>query len=284
MARKAKEAEAPVAQEEENDDIYQRVLAIGGAGSGKTTGFLTLPGKKFIYIFDPSCRASLRPKDYGIEYREFLIDIRDLNISAQSLSKDKGDRPLKQKEPLTYLEWEKDFENRIESGFFDDFDWIGFDSFTLWSDALMDRVQFINQRLGKQAQQDDWAAQISTIRNVFRVLTSMGINLWCTAHTELRQDDVSKKVYGHIMMPGRMRVVLPLMFTQIFAFFCNSDEKEESFIIQTRPDRENPVIRTTLQGMKFLEDVTIRDFKNPEQYGVGAMLAKADILRLKRRR
>lgn len=282
LVKASKEPEPSIYDTPENEeDVYQRILAIGGAGSGKTTSFLSLPGKKFIYIFDPSCKASLDPKKHGIDFREFMIDIKDLDISAKSLTKDKGDRPFASKEPLTYVRWESDFEQRIEDGFFNDYDWIGFDSFTMWADALMDRVLFINQRLGRQPQQDDWAAQITTIRNVFRIFTSMGNNIYCTAHTELRQDEVSKKVYGHIMLPGRMRVVLPLLFTNIFAFFCDSDEKTERFILQTRPDRENPVIRTTIKGIQFFEDVTINNFEKPEQYGLGQLLQKADLLHLR---
>ena len=248
----------------------RRILVVGEAGSGKTSQIRTLPGRKFAYIFDPNALPSLEGAD--IDYLQFSPDIMDLNISAQTLRTGIGDKPLKRAEPVTYREWEKDFEEKLANDFFKDYDWLCFDSFTTWSDCVMDRLLWLNNRLGKQPEQADWGAQVTTIQNVFRVLTNLPLNFYCTGHTEIRQDDLTKRVYGRIMMTGRLRQRLPLLFTDIFASSCESTAKEEAFSLQTRPDREHPVIRTALRGLPMYCDVTIQDFSKPTEYGLGALL------------
>ena len=40
--------------------VAHKILILGKTGSGKTTQFLTLPGKKFIYLFDPNAILTLQ--------------------------------------------------------------------------------------------------------------------------------------------------------------------------------------------------------------------------------
>ncbi|MDE3023479.1 MAG: hypothetical protein KGI54_16795, partial [Pseudomonadota bacterium] len=81
-----------------------------------------------------------------MEYEEFYPD--RLNLSVKSLSKDKGgDKTTDHKNDL-YRMWEQDFDDKMASGFFDDFDVIGIDSATTLLDLIMDRVLTINGRSG----------------------------------------------------------------------------------------------------------------------------------------
>lgn len=69
-----------------HESSTHKFLLLGDTGSGKTTQFLTLPGRKFIYLFDPNAILSLQGHD--IDYEEFLPD--SLNLSIKSLSKSSG--------------------------------------------------------------------------------------------------------------------------------------------------------------------------------------------------
>src|SRR5689334_1720584 len=116
-------------------DSPQRFLVMGLTGSGKSTLFLTLPGKKFMYVFDPNALASI--EGFDVDYEEFNVEITDVDIAVKNLKGDASthDKPtIKQVEPKTYLRWEGHFEKHLEDGFFNSYDWIGFDSFTLFSD------------------------------------------------------------------------------------------------------------------------------------------------------
>lgn len=247
-----------------------KILLVGGPGVGKTSQVITLPGKKFLYAFDPNVVASIRGHD--VEYEEFVPSIDDLDLSVKTLKKDVGDKTTRKVQPKTYLRWEEDFERRVEEGFFNSVDWLILDSFTTWSETIMDRVQFLAGRLGKHPEQADWTSQMATITNVFRVITNLPCNFLCTAHSEIKMNDDTKKVYGQIMMTGRLRLRLPLLFTEIFACHCTSDAKGIGYQIQTRPDRENPVVRSSIPGLDMFEDMTIQDMSRPQDFGIGALL------------
>lgn len=248
----------------------EKFLLIGLTGSGKTTQFLTLPGKKFMYIFDPNALNTIAGHD--VDYEIFTPDI--LNMNVVSLSKGVGDKAGTPQVPMTYVDWEKDFEGKIASGFFKNYDVLGFDSMTTFADIVMDRVLYINGRFGKQPEQPDWSAQINTMKNVFRTATSLDITFFATAHKEMKQDAITNKVEYQIIMPGQLRVKLPLLFSEIYHTDVVLDEKLGSiYRIQTKPDRYNPVARCTLDLEQYV-DVTIKDKKNPSAYGLGKILAE----------
>lgn len=260
----------------------EKILVIGGGGSGKTTQLLTLPGKKFVYIFDPNALQSLR--GFDVDYEEFVAEYTDIDLSVKTLKTGVGDNPaliegrVRKIEPKTYNNWESHFLGSLEKNFFAPYDVIAIDSFTLFAETVMDRVMHLNKRLGKQPEQADWAAQINTIGNVFRAITGVNKMLFCTGHADLKQDELSKRVTYQLMMPGRMRVRLPLLFSNIFACRAVGTEKDAKYVIQTRNDRECPWVRTSIKGLDFEHDVTIKDFRKPQEYGIGALLKKHGLL------
>jgi hypothetical protein len=82
----------------------ESVLALGEIGNGKTSQFLTLPGRKFMYCFDPGALRAIQ--GYDIEYEEFVADAMDLDISVHSLAKSvtpDRSRVRKKIEPVTYI-------------------------------------------------------------------------------------------------------------------------------------------------------------------------------------
>ena len=101
-----------------------------------------MPGRKFAYLFDSNALLSLQGHD--AEYEEFLPD--RLNLSVKSLKKDVGDKTTNFKNDM-FVEWEKDFNHRLQTGFFDNIDVIAFDSCTTFLDLIMDRVLTINGEL-----------------------------------------------------------------------------------------------------------------------------------------
>jgi len=247
------------------------ILVFGHTGAGKTTQFLTLPGKKFAYLFDPNALASLAGAD--IDYEEFLPD--KINLDVRSLKKGVGDRVSKVRTSDTYTEWEKHFEQALESGFFDNYDCILFDSLTTFSDMVMDRVLSLNGRFGEWPQQDDYGPQMNAIMKVFRVLTGMNKLVYVTGHVELVKDDLTSRVFYQPIVTGKLKAKLPLLFSQIF--FMEAAPKADKgvhYLLQTKPDRLTPLIRCTLKGLEYKEDVTL-DFTKPlEKQGLGALLAR----------
>ena len=256
----------PNAKDATQDEVgLPKILLVGSTGSGKTSQFLTLPGKTFAYIFDPSALSTL--KGHDIEYELFTPTL--INLAAQSLSKGKGDPQRPSDASQVYLEWEKDFEGKLKKGYFDDFDNICFDSFTTFSDIVMDRILKLNGREGRFPQEDDWPAQMQSISNVIRTFIPLNKILMFTAHHEFKQDGTTGRMQNVVMLTGRLRVKIPLLFSEILHTECQSDAKKISYTVQTRPDRMNPTIRCTMRDLAMYEDVTIENWKNPTNYGIG---------------
>jgi len=252
----------------------EKILAVGGVGGGKSAGFLTIPGKKFMYIFDPNTLSTI--KGHNVDYEIFTPDV--LNLKAVTLKKGVADTTRGQPpEPRTYVEFEEDFEQRLNNGFFDDYNAIGFDSMTTFSDIVMDRIMYLNNRFGKWPEQADWTASMNTIKNVIRTWTSIeGCISYVTAHNEFKQEDVSGKMMNTLVLIGRLRNSLPLLFSEIWRFYADTDKDgNPRYYIQTTQDRYNPYIRNTMRGLSPVEDVTIENWMKPEDYGISALIQKS---------
>lgn len=251
---------------------YHKVLMLGTAGAGKTTQLLTLPRPAFIYVFDPNALESL--KGHDIDFRTFLPD--KVPMHASSLAKGKGDRPsTKEFGSEVYKRFEEHAETALDTGFFDNYQTIAFDSMTTLLDLIMDRILTINGRPGEWPNQDDYGPQMNTFANICRRFTSQAKVLYFTGHVEMRQDDISKKVTWQPLMTGRLKVKIPLLFTDTFmAIADTSRDGETSYNIQTRPTREFPLCRTSIKDVKFMENMTL-DFSEPlDQQGLGALLKR----------
>lgn len=250
------------------EDIAHRILVLGDTGGGKTTQFLTLPGKKFLYCFDSNALLSI--KGHDVDYEEFLPD--RLNLSVKSLSKDKGDKTTNHQNTM-YVEWEKDFDERVRDGFFDPYNVIGIDSGTTLLDLIMDRVLTINARGGSWPQQDDYGPQMNIFTNIIRTFTSMGKTFYMTGHLEYKQEELSKRIFRQPLMTGRLRVKIPLLFSDIFIAEARNEGKGDiTHVLQTVPDKITTTVRTSIKGLDPFEDVTLDFTKDLTEQGLGHLL------------
>jgi hypothetical protein len=245
-------------------------LLCGYPGGGKSIQAWTLPGRKFGYVFDPNTLPTWRGLD--IDYEVYLPEPGDKSLSAVPLSnKARADRPIRKKEPLTYKKWENDFDTKDEKRFFANYDWIVFDSFTGFLDIIMDRVLFLNGRLGKQPEQADWGAQVNIVTNVARTLAAYEVGLMATAHLEFKQNDVSKKLFHHTAVTGKLRTRLPQVFSNVWICHADQEDGKRVWDFQTAADKEYPVVRSQWD-LPTIMDATIYDFKDPTEYGLGYIL------------
>ncbi len=246
-----------------------RILLLGDTGSGKTTQILTLPKPTFCYLFDSNAILSL--EGHNIDYEEFLPD--RLNISVKSLKKDVGDNNSKYKNDL-YTAFEKDFNTRADSGEFEKYASICLDSATTLLDLIMDRVLTINGRAGQWPQQDDYGPQMLAFTNIVRGLTSIGKTILMTGHLEMKQDELSKRIYRTPLMTGRLRTKIPLLFSDIFITDTEVDSKgNRVYRLQTSPDRVTTTVRTAIKGLAPFENVTLDFNQLLDTQGIGKLIA-----------
>lgn len=259
---------------------FQRLLVVGNTGSGKSAQIWTLPGKKFGYIFDPNTLATLRGLD--LDYEEFYPEFLEMDATLKGFNKGSKSDKLPQgsrREPLTYMRWVEDINKRVESGFFKDYQWLVMDSLTFLTKATMDRQLYINNRYGEIEELGDYRVVGSKLADVFNSIVSMPINMYCTGHLSTFQDDKTKKIETQLWLPGKARSILPLLFTNVWRAMTEEGEKGGiEYKIRTQPEpRGLQDIRSSIPGLKPLEDVTIKEFdsERSSRYGIGAILQRS---------
>lgn len=248
-----------------------KFLLLGDTGSGKTSQLLTLSGKKFAYLFDPNAILSLRGHD--VDYEEFLPD--RINLTVRSLSKDKNKPLTKNFANNEYVEWENDFNKKLDAGFFDQYDVIAFDSATTFLDLIMDNVLTINGRAGSWPQQDDYGPQMQAFTNVCRTLMALGKTIFMTGHLETKQDELTKRILRNPMMTGRLKTKIPLLFSDILICEAVNDGRGNiNHVITTVPDRMTTTVRCSLKNVKAQENVDIDWKKDPIGQGLGGLIKR----------
>lgn len=250
---------------------YERIMLIGPTGSGKTTQMWSLPGKKFAYIFDPNALRSLQGLD--VDYELFLSDLTDFDPTLPQFYKGSRAAPkgAPATQPTAYMKWGEDLNQKVESGFFNNYDWLCFDSLTLLAKTIFDLQLWIAKREGGIEDLADYRIVGNKLSQAFRRITSLPINIYCTGHIQAYQDDKTKKIVTQIALPGSARAQLPLLFSNIWLAFY-SDAKWK---IRTVPEERGfKEIRSSVKGLPAEVDVTITDWTHPERAGIGALLTK----------
>ncbi|HEY7507004.1 MAG TPA: AAA family ATPase [Nitrososphaera sp.] len=249
----------------------QRIMLVGPTGSGKTAQIWTLPGKKFAYVFDPNTMATLKGCP-DCDVVELLPDILELDSTLKGFNKGaKSDAPASKKEPTLYLRWLAHFNAFVE-GEIKEYDWVIFDSLTFLAKSVMDRQLYINNRYGDIEDLGDYRVVGSKLSDVFNSISGLHTNIFATGHLTQYQDDKTKKIVTQIMLPGKARNMLPLSHTNVWEAYV----EDGKYMIRTVPDsRGLQEIRSSIKGLKSDEDVTIKSFKNAQEYGIGKLLKGA---------
>ena len=249
-----------------------RILAIGPAGSGKTTQLRTLPGKKLLFCFEDNALNSLQG-DPDIDYQLYLPDV--VEIAPRSLSSKQNVRstPATGEKPNAFDNFVRDFNSLLQDNqkaTFGKYDVIAIDSLTSLSKAVMDSVLWLNNRMGQQPALDDWAAQLNTIENTIRKITSLPKMVYITAHDSLMQDELTKKIVNELVLTGQLKTRIPMLFSDILKFQC----EDEKFSMLTQPDRYNVKVRRSLPDLDAVVDVTIKDLSKPQDFGLGKLMSR----------
>lgn len=247
----------------------RKILLLGDTGAGKTTQFLTLPGRKYMHIFDPNAMLTLR--GFDLDYDEYLPTT--IPAAVASLSKEKPGDKRGVTTSAVYQKFESEFDERLKSGFFDQYDWIGFDSVTTLLDLIMDRLLTINGRFGQWPHEDDWGPQMISFTNICRTVTAMGKNSFFTGHMQDKQNRKTGASRRVPLMTGSLIQRIPLLFSDILG--CETDTDNEGRVVYrlcTVRDVEFTVIRTSMRGLEPYEPATIDWKKDPVGQGLGGVL------------
>lgn len=266
----------PNAKDTQSGYMPHKFLLLGNTGTGKTSQLLTLPGKKFAYLFDPNALQTLR--GFDVEYEEFLpsaVRLDAVPSSKEGAAKANAERVMGTQAADSYVRWEKDFDEKAAKGYFKQFDVLALDSATTLLDLIMERLLTLNARQGTFPQQDDWGPQMVTFANIIRTFMSLGKMLLVTGHLKTDKDEFTQKIVQLPLFTGQLREKLPLLFSDIFVTSATTDAKGAvKYQIHTVPNSRETPIRTSLRGIAPVEDVTIDWSKDPVGQGLGGLLAR----------
>lgn len=259
------------------------IFMLGTTGSGKTAQIVSLPGKKFVYIWEPNALETLRGYP-NIDFLEFLPEDNELELRLKGFNTgSKTDRPgTDQKgeaEPKLFLRWYDDYVARRKAGFFPQYDWLCTDSYTFMVAAMMERQMYLDKRNGEPPDKGDYRVVGDSLRRIMLSQQAIGVNIFMTGHLSVYKDEKTAKIMVQPNLPGQARVMIPLGCTNIWQAEHNG-EASKGFVIRTKPDPQGlREIRTTIPNLKEFEDVSLTvdsqgRFTKPEQEGIGRLLAR----------
>lgn len=255
--------------------INKKILLYGPTGSGKTTQFLTLPGRKFMYVFDPGTLDTIAGHD--IEYSAFLpetpIGLRAA-IPPSGKAPKLDPRTKNFPEPVVYTKFEDHFLKMMNTEF-EGFDVIEMHSVTSLSTITIDRIMFINGRFGQQPEISDYNILGMTLMPILRTLLSLPNKIiFIEGHSDLVQDAISKRVLNEFDITKGVRRDVPRLLTDMLVTQAEAGlDSKIIYKIQTGPTKEFPSAKCSM-GLNLYEVVNI-DTKRPyEGQGLGALILR----------
>jgi hypothetical protein len=239
----------------------KNILVYGPTGSGKTTLFTTLPGRKFLYLFDPSGLDSIKGLD--IDYEFFPPD----DVLGVWSTLKKGRTTVKGT-PQSYQEFEDHLEKILNGDRFKEYDVIGFSSVTMLSNIMMDYLLHLQARFGRVPELSDYNLLGISLINTFKpALALQDKIIFLEGHSDLTQDDVSKRIVNQFDVTKNVRRIIPRLCSDIWVSEGSPEGEDMKYRIQTAPSKEFPQAKNSF-SLKPFEDVTI-DLKKPRE-GQGA--------------
>lgn len=258
----------------------QRFLLIGHHGSGKTTQSLTMPKPAFAFLFDVKAVDSIR--GFDIAYEEFI----PATVDTQLRTVGTGVRPSANDTAATYERFNAFLRKFIQDGGSKKYKSIILDSLTslqfLVSQAVLHDRQHDqltpNRGLvkGEKGKQDDYMPVINTVAPAVAQLVFSGCHVLATAHVKENRDSEGKIQSYSLSALGSLRETIPSMFTHMFFTQAyGGDSQQVRYRAFTHATPLYPGLMTPFRFLPWDFDMTIKDFAKPEEYGLGAILAKA---------
>lgn len=244
----------------------KNILNYGPTGTGKTWLFTTFPGKKFVYAFDPSTLDTIAGLDIDYEYVSPKSSL-GIHKTQEGRTDPKGP---KYTEPLAFRQFEDHLEKFLEEDI-ETYDVIAFCSLTTLQLILLERILYINGRFGQTPQIADYMLLGDTLLAIFRTCFAKEVTFYLEAHSDLVQDDVSKKIVNQLDLSKGLRRNLTRLLTDLWVSSAEAGRDGPIYKIQTAPTREFPAAKNSMK-LKQFEDVTFDPKRKLDEQGIGRFL------------
>ena len=196
-------------------------LIYGHTGTGKTHCLRTARRPLLVHSFDPggvkSIRSLLKDPKSGC-YADTRFEVEDA------------------KNPTAWNQWERAITDLEREGIPETLGTYAIDSGTLWSEAMMNTIVHMKGRTNGIPQLQDYMVQMLTIRDTMKKLSGWPCDVVLTGHIDIEKDDVSGKLFTSVLMTGKLKVRIPLLFDEIYITMCQETSKGPEHTFLTCPD------------------------------------------------
>ena len=254
--------------------MNKKILAYGPTGSGKSGLFTSIPGRKFAYIFDESGLDPLVGLD--IDYETFFPDPLTVDVVVTPKRGSDPQAVKRPPKPEAYINFRDHIQPAIDEGF-KDYDVIGFLSVTNLAVAIIDRIAAIDNRLDKAYELSDYNLVGITMARLFRrVFSVQGKIFYLEAHSDMVQDELTKKIINELDIGKRQRREIPKMLSDVWVTHCETRDNKPHFTLQTLPDKAFPIAKNSM-GLDATLDITFNLTQPRESQGVGQIFKNKGI-------
>ena len=193
------------------------VLVYGDTGTGKTKLISTCRRPILVHSFDPGGTLTIRRE---IEEGWIVADTRwEAEDSKQSPKWDA---------------WEAEYFRLKREGAFNMFATFAIDSLTTLGQLAMNKVLKAVGRPGGVPFQQDYLPQMTMLENVIRDVLSLPCDVIVTAHPDSEKDEATGRLFIGPMVTGKLKVRLPLLFTEIYATISKQTSYGTEYSLLTR--------------------------------------------------
>ena len=242
---------------------FKFVLA-GDTGTGKTSQFRTMPGRKFAQLFDPAARSTLTDADGELE--DWLPLPSELDIMPRTKAATY--------KPALYTRWAKDFNEKSKKGFFNTIDSYMLDSLTLLDQSCL------REELSKNPTDERIAYRMAgeTIVQAMWALAALPCNVLLTLHTKYATDNETSKKEHRLTISGGAKIYLPRLVSALWFTQQVEGDNGVRYMVLTRPQSKWPHVRTprAFSHLPLYADLTIDDWSKPEEYGIGKLIKESE--------
>jgi len=194
-------------------------LVVGDFGSGKTSLLRTCRAPILVDSFDPGGTKTVKKEiDEGIIIPDVRFEDED------------------PKQPKAFSLWDEEYHAKKRSGIFDELGTYCIDSATTWGQTAMNAILKKKGRPGEFPQQDDYGPQMALLETAIRDITSLPCDCILTAHPDLTKDETTGKMFVSMIITGKLRTRVPILFDEIYFTVAREKAKETTYELLTQTD------------------------------------------------
>ena len=215
-------------------------LVIGPTGSGKTRLLETCVRPIHVDSFDPRGTETL-----SRAIREGYV-VADTRFESEDPT-----------DPSVFELWDLEYARRKKEGYFNYFGTYALDSFTTFSDAVMNYLLYGAPKGGSKRsgfdgrkadrsdlktnylaipQENDYPIQMAILYNVVKDLMTLPCDVVLIGHTEDKKDKSGNVLGKGLYSTGKLAIRIPRLFEEVYIAKTKDSSEGPTFWLQTKPE------------------------------------------------